>query len=187
MTTAVIIATAIFSLLAMIGAAVALTHNKTVTRELQESKKRELELVQTLTQILDEDGNVLGQLMLPGQTATSEAIKKLEGARWEMIVAHEEIVALRADLKKSRVQEEKISTTLAEVVDKDGSVLAQIRLPGKRVSPNRTPCGGSCIHAFWKANDWHCIADQGRQADYARPKFLDQNDQCIMYALHTAP
>jgi hypothetical protein len=50
--------------------------------------------------------------------------------------------------------------------------------------PNKTPCGELCRYAWWddRIEEWRCQADRGQSIAHARPTFLDEHNQCIMFA-----
>ncbi len=145
--------------------------NETMARALKASKKHEAELVQTLTEVLDSDGTVRGQLMLPGKMSTDDATLKLLEAEKAMTEALERLSKERANKKDIE--------TLVEAINRDS--LVQIRLPGKAIAPNKTPCGQLCKYAIECIDDWHCEANKGYTCDESRPEFLDANNQCVMF------
>ena len=156
--------------------------NKEVVRALEASQENEAELTQTLAEILDSDGTIRGQLMLPGKMSTDDAVVRLAEAEKAMTEVLER-------LNKERANKKDIET-LVEAVNGDSVV--QIRLPGKAVTPNNTPCGQMCKHAFfvkserWEigngfSGEWDCKAGQGRKCDEVRDQFLDANNQCVMF------
>lgn len=159
-------------------------------KKLKGEEERNKELTHTLAQVLDGDGNVCGQLMLPGEVTTGEAVKMLGEAEESLKEAKDEIASYRKSifetqklLDAARSREEKLEKTLAEVVDKDGGVLVELRLPGERVMPNRTPCGELCKHALWdkRVAKYRCMANQGIVTNHSREQFLDANNQCVMW------
>ncbi len=143
----------------------------------------------TIAEIIDDDGNVRGQLALPGKVHTSEAVKQLRGAERREREAATALDKAHAKIKAVTKAHKDISLHLAEVVDKGGNVLAQLRLPGEKIAVNLTPCG-LCIHSFKirpKANsrnvDIHCGVGQGHPVKHARNKlgFLDGTGNCVHF------
>ena len=166
------------SILAMAMALFSRSKHETVARALKASQEHETELVQTLAEILDSDGTVRGQLMLPGKMSTDEATLKLAKAE-------KTITELLEKWDQERVNRKDIET-LVEAVN--GDSLVQIRLPGKAVAPNRTPCGALCKHAFHvsKEEEYYCSAginmdEYPNTCRMVRPQFLDVNNQCVMF------
>ena len=186
--------------------------NKALTRSLDKEKRENDELKTTLVEVLDEEGNIVGQLALPGQITNKRVSDRLAIAEKSVSTIQEEI---RTQTKKLRTEVDKsvaemreakgalkaaqsreggLEKTLAEVVDGDGTVLAQLRLPGKKVEPpNRTPCGDMCKLAFYqeakrdrygdvrKRATWNCTAGQGLPCDQVRSQFVDGNGQCVLW------
>jgi hypothetical protein len=117
--------------------------------------------------------------------------------------AHEKMNELRAQneeyaskLKAMDVENKELGLALAQVVDEEGKVLHQIRLPGHEARPNVTPCGPLCSHAFWRVDEkyrnkeaelrrrygaWHCRAGANMKASNVRDEFLDGENQCAMF------
>jgi hypothetical protein len=95
----------------------------------------------------------------------------------------------RAALKAAEFERDELEKILVDILDADGNVRGQLRLPGKAPptpkKPNRTPCGDLCSHAWWdkKDNRFRCSAGQGRITDHARGQFLDDEGQCVMYRM----
>lgn len=99
-------------------------------------------------------------------------------------------------IKELDAENKEMGLVLAELIDKDGEVLHQIRLPGHEARPNVTPCGQLCSNAFWRVDEkyrhkeaelrrrygtWHCKAGGNENASYARKQFLDGSNQCAMF------
>jgi hypothetical protein len=147
--------------------------NQTMSRALKAAQDRETEMTKTLVDILDEDNNIRGQLMLPGKVPTDEAIVKLNEAT-------EAMSEMLEKLNKERVNKKDIEM-LVELVNNNGASAVQIRLPGEKVYPTKTPCGDLCKHSFWAKKEWNCNAGRGNSCDNARPRFLDAEKQCIMF------
>jgi len=97
-------------------------------------------------------------------------------------------------LEAAELERDELKETLVAILDEDGNVRGQLRLPGETSppakKPNRTPCGRLCAHAWFDKEEktegytygtWRCVADGGRPTDYARPKFLDDENQCVMF------
>ena len=152
-----------------------------------ESQKNEIE--QTLAKLMDEDGTVRGQLMLPGK-APDDSVIELKEANKEIKKLMFEANGLSTELKAERKNREDISTVV-EFINNDDSVV-QIRLPNildEKNTPNKTPCGALCEHAFFLEADktigrkrgWKCAANQGYGVDDSRDIFLDKNNQCVMF------
>lgn len=205
-------AVAILVALASMGVSgYALVRQKALTKQLDQERAEKLELRETLVEVLDEEGEIRGQLALPGQpvqakvserlalaeksvsTIQDEIRKQTEKLREESKKAAAELREAKGALEAARSREEYLEKTLAEVVDGDGEVLAQLRLPGKKVKPpNRTPCGDMCKLAFWhkgtkdtygrvRGSGWMCTAGQGRPCDDVRKKFEDPDGQCVLW------
>jgi len=164
---------------------------RSTRKALQISKQKETELAQTLAELVDGDGNIRGQLMLPGKMPTDEAVIELKKAT----VALEKMTAraddLQEKLEKAQQNNEHIEA-IVELFNQNQTV--QIRLPGKTVFPNKTPCGKLCKHSMFVSSGnkvgasentfhgmWACLADQGIDCDQARKKFLDASNQCVMF------
>lgn len=190
--------------------------NKILARALAEEKAQKAELTETLVHVLDEDYNIRGQLALPGQVASQvvsdrlalaeksvstiqdeirEQTKKL---KLEVTQASGELDKAREELVEALGREKSLTKTLAEVVDGDGNVLAQLRLPGKKQGrpPITTPCGDMCKLAFWRDGaknfhgtvvglGWKCTAGQGSPCDDVRSKFEDADGQCVLFERDT--
>ena len=155
--------------------------NETMARALKASKKHEAELTQTLAEVIDSDGTVRGQLMLPGKMPTDDAMIKLHEAETSLDTLIDQVEYLRNELKQERENNEGIKT-LVEAVNGDSVV--QIRLPGKAVTPNKTPCGALCKHMFHVNDKDHCkvgYTGDGNRCHQSREQFLDTNNQCIMF------
>lgn len=124
---------------------------------------------------------------MPGQSPTSDVMIKLQQAQVEMQELKEGLEDAKVKLENSQKSEKEMAVTLAEIVDSDGSVLNQIRMPGKQIRPpNKTPCGDLCYNAQWNRSSsdrgsWRCHANQGIPVDTSREIFLDGNDQCSMF------
>ena len=188
--------------------------NKTLVRALEAEKAEKAELTQTLVHVLDEDYNIRGQLALPGQPVAKKVSDRLAIAEKSVSTIQDEIreqtkklkaevTQASGDLGKARDElvealgrEKKATKTLAEVVDGDGKVLAQLRLPGSKKKgqkpPITTPCGDMCKLAFWKdgkkdyhgrlvGRGWKCTAGQGSPCDDVRSKFVDSDGQCVLF------
>lgn len=97
-------------------------------------------------------------------------------------------------LEAAELERDELKETLVAILDGDGNVRGQLRLPGEipppAKKPNRTPCGSLCAHAWfdakWKTADVHgglfrCEAGGGRITSLARPNFLDDEGQCVMF------
>ena len=186
--------------------------NKTLVRALAAEKAQKEELTETLVHVLDEDYNIRGQLALPGQVTSQGVSDRLALAEKSVSTIQEEIkeqtkklgeevsqaskdlVEAKGALEAAQSREKNLVKTLAEVVDGDGKVLAQLRLPGEKVKlPITTPCGDMCKLAFQKKvynrygdwhgqmSDWCCTAGQGRPCDKVRKQFVDANGQCVLW------
>ena len=155
--------------------------NETVIRALNASQERESELEQTLVEILDGDGNICGQLMLPGKTSTNKAMIALQKAE----VSLEAITAQTDDLRRNIEQERENNENIKVLVEAvNGDSIVKIRLPGKTVTPNRTPCGMLCKHTFHIKDLSHCnigYTKNGNRCSESRKEFLDVNNQCVMF------
>jgi len=180
----------IISLAALIVAGLSFRSQSRLASALEVEKREKAELKSTLVELLDADGTVRGQLRLPGESAAAPVAARLAIAERSISTilsqvdkANAALAKAAKDLEASRAAEARATKTLAEVTDRDGKVLAQIRLPGAKVTPNRTPCGGLCTHAAWHApwRDWICHASQGMKVSVARPQFLDGHNQCTMW------
>ncbi len=100
-------------------------------------------------------------------------------------------LALR-ESKKAVAAKDEAESALVAILDEDGNVRGQLRLPGQVAkSPNTTPCGDLCAHSYFVQDGrrkghgfmsgiWHCKAGQGAPADTVRPKFLHDNN-CSMF------
>jgi len=101
-------------------------------------------------------------------------------------------------ISQLEAENKKLGLVIAELVDADGEVLHQIRLPGQEARPNVTPCGPLCAHAFWRVDEkyrnkdadlrrrygkWHCRAGANMAAQNVRDEFLDRSNQCSMFEL----
>lgn len=185
--------------------------NKVVARALEAERRENAELKQTLVEVLDEEGNIRGQLALPGQVTSQAVSSRLTLAEKSVSTIKEEVkeatkmlreaaektkadlTEVQGALEAARSREDKLQRTLAEVVDGDGTVLAQLRLPGEKVAPpNRTPCGDMCKLAYWhkgtkdswghhRGATWRCKAGQGQACDDVREQFVDGNGQCVLF------
>jgi len=170
--------------------------NKTLINFLEEEKNKRLMLEETLVEVLDDDGNIRGQLALPGARLDSEVQQKITNANEELNslrstieLSTKKLKEANEELSLSKEREKKLEKVMAEIVDKNGAVLAQIRLPGKQIPPpNKTPCGKLCRFAKWSEDvngkidrQFRCHADQGKPVNYSRPLFLDANNQCTMF------
>lgn len=156
---------------------------RTVSNALVAAQDAKAELQATLVDIIDDDGAVRGRLALPGHDVVGEDLRK---AQESLRVVMTEVSQARTELEDERARVRSLESTLAHVVDADGSVLAQIRVPGKvRRRPNRTPCGPLCKHGHWndKRKSYHCGANEGRDtsAPSTREIFLDAKGQCVMF------
>jgi hypothetical protein len=189
--------------------------NTKVVRALEAEKRENDELKTTLVEVLDEEGNIRGQLALPGQVTTQGVSDRLAIAERSVSTIQDEIrdqtqklkedVAesageldkARSELVEALGREKKLTTTLADVVDGDGTVLAQLRLPGSKKNkgkpPNKTPCGDMCKLAHYvkdqkdsygriqRRGGWLCKAGQDRPCDDVRKKFEDADGQCVLW------
>jgi len=185
-----------------------LRRHKSVVAELERARNEKESLVETMVSVLDEEGNVRGHLALPGEVTTGGVSRRLAIAEKSVSSIQEEmkkhgrqmrkaareaaaeLMEARGALEAARSRERHLEQTLAKVVDEDGKVLAQIRLPGKQMKnpPITTPCGDMCKKAFFsqakpgsRNGTWHCIAGMGRPCDQSRPKFVDAYGQCVLF------
>lgn len=186
------------SVVALLLAALALVANYGLYKETADTRKtlasaraENEQLTQTLAEIVDDDGNVRGQLMLPGQVPTGAAIAQLDEAAAreqeaakKLAAATKKLAAATKKLAMSETARGKVERTLAEAVDRDGTVLVQLRLPGQRVKVNRTPCG-LCVHRWWhtEKRDSLCNAAEGRSTRHTRDSFHfeDADGQCVHF------
>lgn len=113
---------------------------------------------------------------------------ELEKARLALKEANSELAEERKKLRDTE-------TILADVLDAEGKVRGQLRLPGSLPKkPTTTPCGRLCNHAHfissgkkvgasntWSHGSWVCKAAQGIDCDEARDRFLDNENQCVMF------
>ena len=149
--------------------------NKTLVLALEAEKRDKDELTTTLVEVLDEEGNIRGQLAFPGQRVGQKVEQRLALAeksvstiqedikrqtrmlKKEVAQASKDLLEAKGSLEAAQSREKMLVHTLAEVVDGKGEVLAQLRLPGEKVkAPNKTPCGDMCKLAFyrtWKEKD----------------------------------
>lgn len=185
--------------------------NKVLVKALERERAQKLELRETLVEVLDEEGNIRGRLALPGEPVDAGVKRRLALAEKSVSTIQDEIreqtKKLREDvnqaaadlteakgaLKAALSREADLEKTLAEVVDGGGRVLAQLRLPGKKVNPpNRTPCGDMCKLAFFDkgrkdsygriyGSGWKCTAGQGKPCDEVRSQFVDAEGQCVLW------
>jgi MoxR-like ATPase len=187
--------------------------NKDLVLALAAEKKENNELKTTLVEVLDMEGNIRGQLALPGapvgsavqrrlalaeksvSTIQEEIKKQTKQLKEEVEQASADLLEAKGALEAAQSREEALEKTLAEVVDGDGEILLQLRLPGEvRKAPVTTPCGDMCKLAFfktWKARDkhgyqtqkseWRCTAGQGRACDDVRKQFEDAQGQCVLW------
>ena len=100
-------------------------------------------------------------------------------------------LALRESQKAIAAKDEAESALIA-ILDDDGNVRGQLRLPGQiEKSPNTTPCGDLCAHASFvgdgrksvrgfTSGSWHCRAGQGAPVNTVRLRFLHDNN-CSMF------
>lgn len=167
---------------------VVVVHSKNNKTQLMltASEEEKKTLTTTLANILDENGEIQGQLVLPGHVATSDAIIQLKEVQSDMKTLKIGLEEAKIELENSQKSEREMATTLAEIVDSDGSVLNQIRIPGRyKTPPNKTPCGKLCVNAYWSPSPsdkyWRCEAGEGRKAVVARENFLDAEGQCAMF------
>jgi hypothetical protein len=170
------------SLIAVCVSAFTLRALRTVSNALAAAQNAKAELQATLVDILDDDGSVRGRLALPGHDVAGDDLRK---AQESLRVVMTEVSQARTELEAERARARSLESTLANVVDADGSVLAQIRIPGKvRRPPNRTPCGSLCAHAHWHNKSYHCAANEGRETvSSTREMFLDDQGQCVMFQM----
>jgi hypothetical protein len=186
--------------------------NKSLTLALEAEKRESNSLKETLVDVLDMEGNIRGQLALPGQvtnqgvanrlalaeksvsTIQDEIKKQTEALKGEVTQASADLREASGALEAAQSREEELTKTLANIVDGDGEVLAQLRLPGEQVKPPiKTPCGDMCKLATrtkiynhygnWegKMSDWCCVAGQGRPCDKVRKQFVDAQGQCVLF------
>ncbi len=82
--------------------------------------------------------------------------------------------------------------TMIAILDDDGNVRGQLRLPGQiPKQPITTPCGELCAHSLEVRGaalqrdvylvEWHCKAHHGSPIGIARPEFLDETNNCVMF------
>lgn len=208
-------AVAILVALASMGVSgYSLFRQKVISKQLDRERAEKLELRETLVEVLDEEGTIRGQLALPGQPVGSRVSERLALAERSVSTIQDEIrnqtkklrdevEGAAADLREAkgaleaaRSREEYLEKTLAEVVDSDGEVLVQLRLPGEReMPPNKTPCGDMCKLAVFnqdkkwdhrmgryiKAQVWVCVAGQNRPCDDVRSQFVGADGQCVLF------
>jgi hypothetical protein len=156
----------------------ALASSRAFRISLHEEKLENEKLTHALLDILDDDGSVRGQLAIPGQLAPQAVSDRLQEAKSLLEEARSATKALqeaKSELEDSRKREH----VVAEVIDKDGAVLTQLRIPGRKVQPNRTPCG-SCGRVYWIGREVMCGAARGEVAGW-RPHFLGSDNQCIHF------
>lgn len=149
---------------------------------LQAAEQRKDELASTLADIVDADGEVRGQLKLPGTPPADEVMTRLVQGLTEMRECTAAMVKAKRELEKIRDREEKLNMTVLEIADKDGVVLNQIRVPSKS-QPNRTPCGSLCLHAKESRDKtaYFCRAGGDVLCYDVRHQFLDNDGQCVMF------
>lgn len=103
-------------------------------------------------------------------------------------------------LKAAKAMHQDHSTmreALVTLIDDDGKVHLKALPPADEEYVKRqqikarapkavlTPCGDMCKLSFWKESKdpnirgWRCRADQGRSCDSARPKFVDDQGECV--------
>ncbi len=147
---------------------------------LAAAKASEAQMKQVLADIIDDDGNVRGRLALPGEVPTDEATLQLQRSTKETEEMLRQAIQLRHDLDVERKNNKQLENIVEIINDKS---VVQIRLPGKKVMPNRTPCGGLCNMASWdkESQIWRCLINQGMNVDNSRHLFLDANNQCVMF------
>ena len=186
--------------------------NKTLTEALEAEKKENNSLKETLVEVLDMEGNIRGQLALPGAPVGEHVQRRLALAEKSVSTIQEEIKKQTKQLKEdveqasadlleasgaleaAQSRETKLTKTLADIVDGDGEVLAQLRLPGEQATPPiKTPCGDMCKLATrtkvfnrygdWqgKMSEWCCVAGQSRPCDKVRKQFVDAQGQCVLF------
>ena len=150
--------------------------NERLTRALRAAERREHDANSIVVNAIDLDGQLAGRLALPDG---NPAVTELAQARTVLAEAAQQ-------LTEARAARDEAQRTLAEVVDPTGAVLAQLRLPGQKISPpNRTPC--ALCRYYWSYEDIYgyrtlkCQAAQERLPD-ARRQFLDADAvQCTMF------
>lgn len=196
--------------LAALGISVGVARrNRAIERALEQERRENKELKSTLVEVLDEEGNIRGQLALPGEVTTKGVSKKLAIAEQSVSTLqlelkettqqlHKEVTQATDDLRRAKGEleaalsrEEALQQTMAEVVDKDGKVLAQLRIPGEEVNPTTTPCGDMCKLAYQRQKHdhyghvvgfyWACKANQDRRCDESRSKFLNAQNECVLF------
>jgi len=186
--------------------------NKTLTLALEAEKRENNSLTETLVDVLDMEGNIRGQLALPGRvtnqgvsnrlalaeksvsTIQDEIKRQTKQLRKDVEQASADLVEASGALEAAQSRETKLTKTLADIVDGNGEVLAQLRLPGEQVEPpNKTPCGDMCKlahHVERVVNryghlvvdgGWMCTAGQGRPCDDVRKQFVDAQGQCVLF------
>jgi len=186
--------------------------NKTLTLALEAEKRENNSLTETLVEVLDMEGNIRGQLALPGRvtnqgvsnrlalaeksvsTIQDEIKRQTKQLRKDVEQASADLVEASGALEAAQSRETKLTKTLADIVDGNGEVLAQLRLPGEQVEPpNKTPCGDMCKlahHVERVVNryghlvvdgGWMCTAGQGRPCDDVRKQFVDAQGQCVLF------
>lgn len=186
--------------------------NKTLTLALEAEKRENDSLTETLVDVLDMEGNIRGQLALPGRvtnqgvsnrlalaeksvsTIQDEIKRQTKQLRKDVEQASADLVEASGALEAAQSRETKLTKTLADIVDGNGEVLAQLRLPGEQVEPpNKTPCGDMCKlahHVERVVNryghlvvdgGWMCTAGQGRPCDDVRKQFVDAQGQCVLF------
>lgn len=146
--------------------------NKTLTKALEAEKRENDSLTETLVEVLDMEGNIRGQLSLPGKPVGEHVQRRIALAEKSVSTIQEESKKQTTQLKEeveqasaylreaagaleaAQSREESLEKTLAEVVDGNGDVLVRLRLPGEiKKPPNKTPCGDMCKLAFFKIWD----------------------------------
>ncbi len=147
-------------------------------------------LSSTMADILDAEGQVRGQLALPGEVTTlavSARVGALERRTKALDQRAQELNGMfkeaQKELSDAWGREKGLEQTLANVVGVDGVVLAQIRLPGTRCTPpDTTPCGNSCGHAHQDdARRWVCKVGMDIPCVAQRRQFLGSDSQCTHF------
>lgn len=208
----IVVAIALASLGVSVGT---FRRNQSLVRALEAEKRSNDELKTTLVEVLDEEGNIRGQLALPGEltnqgvsnrlalaeksvsTIQDEIRAQTQKLKQEVAEASGELSKARKELTEALGREKSLVQTLAEVVDGDGTVLAQLRLPGSKKKgakpPNKTPCGDMCRLAHYaqalrngyghvvRQGGWRCKAGQDRACDDVRKQFEDAEGQCVLF------
>jgi len=172
--------------------------NHALTKALEAEKRESESLKETLVDVLDMEGNIRGQLALPGapvgegvqrrlalaersvSTIQKEIKKQTEQLKEEVEKASTDLMEARGALEAARSRESHLEKTLAEIVDGDGEVLVKLRLPGEiRKAPNTTPCGDMCklaFHQTWKERNsfGHVVQKNGWRCKAGQGRVCDE-------------